>query len=101
MWLEKIPRGRRLWDPTLAQKAAQGWGRSNYGGVVARRCWDRRSAALNCGLLPTEVSSCGIGIHPGTSFSVRDRFLPYYGRSQKWESCTLAELRHQGHLVLT
>ncbi len=26
MWLKKIPRGRRLWNPTLAQKAAQGWG---------------------------------------------------------------------------
>jgi hypothetical protein len=23
MWLEKIPRGRRLWNPTLAQKAAR------------------------------------------------------------------------------
>jgi hypothetical protein len=29
MWparLAKIPTGRRLWNPTLAQKAAQGWG---------------------------------------------------------------------------
>jgi hypothetical protein len=26
MWLEKTHRGRRLWNPTLAQKAAQGWG---------------------------------------------------------------------------
>src|SRR5450631_2784141 len=26
MWLEKIPKGRQLWNPTLAQKAAQGWG---------------------------------------------------------------------------
>ena len=26
MWLEKIPRGQRLWNPTLAQKAAQGRG---------------------------------------------------------------------------
>src|SRR5258706_14840399 len=24
--VEKIPRGRRPWNPTLAQKAAQGWG---------------------------------------------------------------------------
>ena len=24
--VENIPRGRRPWNPTLAQKAAQGWG---------------------------------------------------------------------------
>src|ERR1039458_3663704 len=46
MWLEKIPRGRRLWNPTLAQKAAQGWGtrlsRSRFG----LRLWRNSSVLL-------------------------------------------------------
>src|SRR5882762_10719239 len=37
MWLEKISRGQRLWNPTLAQKAAQGWGTRLLGGPAHLR----------------------------------------------------------------
>jgi hypothetical protein len=30
MWIEKIPRGLRLWNPTLAQKVEQGGGTRQF-----------------------------------------------------------------------